>query len=94
MISFPGFYDNNGSMVNYYNWFDNINLKFATLLDYIWLSLNFLSLVITIFAVYKILKITSTLGLTNSNVKVNKKTFIAHVFVLCLQFIAAIGYAF
>ena len=65
MYSFPGYYDKNSSMVDFYNWFYNTLIKLAKITDYICLSLNFLSIVITIFAVIKILKITSTLSLTN-----------------------------
>ena len=96
MISFPGYFDNDKTMQSYYNynyWLDNTYYKIVPITDYIWLSINLLSTLITIFAVIKIFKITATLRLTNSNVKVNKKTLIAHVFVLCLQFIAAIGLA-
>ena len=95
MISFSGYFDNDKTMQSYYyykNWLDNTYYKIVPITDYIWLSINLLSTLITIFAVIKIFKITATLRLTNSNVKVNKKTLIAHVFVLCLQLIAAIGF--
>ena len=87
MISFPGYYDSDKTMQSYYNyknWLDNTYFEIVPITDYIWLSLNLLSTLITIFAVIKIFKITATLRLTNSNVKVNKKTLIAHVLVLCL----------
>ena len=94
MISFPGYFDSEKTMQSYYyykNWLDNTYYKIVPITDYIWLSINLLSTLITIFVVIKIIKITETLRLTNSNVKVNKKTLIAHVFVLSLQLIAAIG---
>ena len=84
MLSFPGWYDTNGSMSNEVEWNNTTFLDLITITDYMWLSLNFLSTVITIFAIIKILKITSTLSLTNSNVRVNKKSLIAHAFALCL----------
>ena len=84
MIEFPGFYDNSGSMVNFNSWFNNNYYRLNRITDYLWLPLNFSSTIITFLAVKKILKITSTLSLTNDNVKVNKKTLIAHVSVLTL----------
>ena len=95
MISFPGYYDRDKTMQSYYkykNWLDNTYYKIAPISDYIWLSINLLSTLITIFAVIKIFKITASLRLTNSNVKLNKKILIAHVFVLCLQLITANGF--
>ena len=60
MASFPG-YSNNGSLDDYNNWTDGIQMRIYKTQVTLWLLLIFISTAITIFAIAKIMRTAQVL---------------------------------
>jgi hypothetical protein len=84
MISFPGYYDVNGSMDQYSDWYYGLDTSLNQYIVSIWTALTIIETTITIYSVCKIFGINKELSLTNPNVKINKKTMVLHTTLLII----------
>ena len=85
MISFPGLYDSNGSVDQFYDWYYGLFLNLNLYVSSIWSILTIISTVTSIYAICKIFAINRELSLTNPNVKMSKKTMVFHSSLLTIQ---------
>jgi hypothetical protein len=85
MITFPGYYDSNGSMDQGNDWFDGVGESFTLSSTTIWTALTITSTITTIYAIYKIFAINKVLSETNPNVKINKRSMVLHSTLLIIQ---------
>ncbi len=84
LIKFPG-YVHDGSLVQYQDWFlsTQYRIKIATLI--LWISMSFISTIITIYAIRKMFRIIDMLQKFNKNVDHNSRTVKIHSCLLITQ---------
>ena len=85
IISFPGYYAQNGSMKEHDIWYNTTDSSLYFWSSTLWTFLFITSTIISVCAIRKIFSITRSLSKTNSNVKVDQKSMLIHASLLVVQ---------
>jgi hypothetical protein len=81
MISFPG-YDNDGSLLEFKTWNNEVGDKVAWTIEDFWIVINLLSTIIVLLSILKIFKMVNEVRFTNPNLKFNTKAILMHVLLM------------
>ena len=84
MITFPGFINTDGTSESYHKWEQTTFFKVFSASITLWLALNVVSTIISIFAISKIYKTVKSVRITNNIVNFDYSSMILHTIVLIL----------